>query len=97
MIVAFIGKVLTGKIKRENFDESLAVHQNSSDFSTVKVLHYMVDSYGTAQMQRYTREHPTRVSSLKAREQTLRVCELFNFTRNGFARHETLPCLGEPS
>ena len=41
-IVAFMGKVLTGKIERENFDESLAVHQNSSDFSTVKVLRYTV-------------------------------------------------------
>ena len=42
MIVAFIGKVLTGKIERENFDESLAVRRNSSDFSTVKVLRYTV-------------------------------------------------------
>ena len=42
LIVAFIGKVLTGKIERENFDESLAVCQNSSDFSTVKVLRYTV-------------------------------------------------------
>ena len=63
----------------------------------IKSCIYALVQYGTAQMQRYTREHPTRVSSLKAREQTLRVCELFNFTRNGFARHETLPCLGEPS
>ena len=38
LIEAFIGKVLTGKIERENFDESLTVHQNSSDFSTIKVL-----------------------------------------------------------
>ena len=38
MIVAFIGKVLTGKIERENFDELLAICQNSSDFSTIKVL-----------------------------------------------------------
>ena len=45
LIVAFIGKVLTGKIERENFDESLAVRQNSSDFSTVKVLRYMVLSH----------------------------------------------------
>ena len=44
LIIAFIGKVLTGKVERENFDESLAVHQNSSDFSTVKVLHYTVAS-----------------------------------------------------
>ena len=42
LIVAFIGKVLTGKIERENFDELLAVRQNSSDFSTVKVLRYTV-------------------------------------------------------
>ena len=42
LIVAFIGKVLTGKIERENFDESLAVRQNSSDFSTVKVSRYTV-------------------------------------------------------
>ena len=42
MIVAFIGKVLTVKIESENFDESLAVRQNSSEFSTVKVLHYTV-------------------------------------------------------
>ena len=42
LIVAFIGKVLTGKDWKENFDESLAVCQNSSDFSTVKVLHYTV-------------------------------------------------------
>ena len=33
LIVAFIGKVLTGKIERENFDKSLAVCQNLSDFS----------------------------------------------------------------
>ena len=27
---------------RENFDDSTCIRQNSSDFSTVKVLHYMV-------------------------------------------------------
>ena len=42
LIVAFIGKVSTRKIERENFDESLTVRQNSSDFSTVKVLRYTV-------------------------------------------------------
>ena len=42
LIVAFIGKVLTGKIERENFDELLTVRQNSSDFSTIKVLRYTV-------------------------------------------------------
>ena len=42
LIVAFIGKVLTGKTEKENFDESLAVGQNLSDFSTVKVLRYTV-------------------------------------------------------
>ena len=43
LIVAFIGKLLTGKIGRENFDELLAVRQDSLDFSTVKVLHYTVN------------------------------------------------------
>ena len=42
MIVAFIGKVLTGKIERENFDKLLAVRQDSSDFSIVKILRYTV-------------------------------------------------------
>ena len=45
LIVSFIGKVLQGKIGRENFDELLAVRQNSSDFSTVKVLRYTVSCY----------------------------------------------------
>ena len=45
LIVVFIGKVLTGKIERENFDESLAVRQNSSDFSTVEVLRYTLILY----------------------------------------------------
>ena len=47
LIVAFIGKVLANreKIKRENFDESFAIHQNLSDFSTVKVLHYSYGNY----------------------------------------------------
>ena len=56
MIVAFIGKVLTGKDQRENFDESLAVCQNSSDFSTIKVLRYTVYVTGFAK----TRHNPAR-------------------------------------
>ena len=41
LIVALIGKVLKGKrLKGKNFDKSLAVHQNSSDFSIIKVLYY---------------------------------------------------------
>ena len=28
---------------RENFDDSTSIHQNSSDFSTVKALHYTVN------------------------------------------------------
>ena len=30
---------------RENFDDSTCIRQNSSDFSTVKVLRYTVDSF----------------------------------------------------
>ena len=41
-MVAFIGNTLKRKISGENFDESIASHQNSSDFSPAKVLHYTV-------------------------------------------------------
>ena len=37
-MVAFIGNTLKGKISGENFDESIATRQNSSDFSAIKVL-----------------------------------------------------------
>ena len=41
-MVAFIGNTLRGKVSGESFDESIATRQNSSDFSPVKVLHYMI-------------------------------------------------------
>ena len=41
-MVAFIGNTLRGKVSGENFDESIASRQNSSDFSPVKVLRYTV-------------------------------------------------------
>ena len=44
-MVAFIGNTLSGKVSVENFDESITNRQNSSDFSSVKILRYTV--YGT--------------------------------------------------
>ena len=41
-MVAFIGNILRGKVSVENFDESIANRQNSSDFSSVKILRYTV-------------------------------------------------------
>ena len=41
-LVAFIGNTLRGKVSRENFDESIASRQNSSDTSTIKVLYNTV-------------------------------------------------------
>ena len=40
--IAFIGNTLRGKVSGENFDESIASPQNSSDFSPVNVLRYTV-------------------------------------------------------
>ena len=42
LMVAFIGNTLRGKVSVENFDESIANRQNSSDFSSVKILRYTV-------------------------------------------------------
>ena len=41
-MVAFIGNTLRGKVSEENFDESIASRQNSSDFSPIKILRYTV-------------------------------------------------------
>ena len=41
-MVAFIENTLRGKVSGENFDESIASRQNSSDFSPVKILRYTV-------------------------------------------------------
>ena len=41
-MVAFIGNTLRGKVSGENFDESIASRQNSSEFSPVKILRYTV-------------------------------------------------------
>ena len=41
-MVASIGNTLRGKVSGENFDESIASRQNSSDFSPVKILRYTV-------------------------------------------------------
>ena len=41
-MVAFIGNTLRGKVSGENFDESIASCQNSSDFSPIKILRYTV-------------------------------------------------------
>ena len=41
-MVASIGNTLRGKVGGENFDESVASRQNSSDFSPIKILRYTV-------------------------------------------------------
>ena len=41
-MVAFIGNTLRRKVSVENFDELIANRQNSSDFSSVKILRYTV-------------------------------------------------------
>ena len=41
-MVAFIGNTLRGKVSGENFNKSIVSRQNSSDFSPIKVLRYMV-------------------------------------------------------
>ena len=40
LMVAFIGNTLGGKVGWENFDKLTSSHQNSSDFSPLKVLRY---------------------------------------------------------
>ena len=56
-MVAFIGNTLRGKIIGENFDESIASHQNLSDFSPIKVLHYTVQVQQELQLQQTWNHH----------------------------------------
>ena len=53
-MVAFIGNTLRGKVSGENFDESIASRQNSSDFSPVKILRYTVSAVTVSSHQRST-------------------------------------------
>ena len=77
MIVAFIGKVLTEKIERENFDESLAVRQNSSDFFTIKVLRYTVAMSTTSTPYLYHKTICTEQDMIKEYKTQLHVKEKF--------------------
>ena len=47
-MVTFIGNSLRGKVSGEIFDESIANPQNSSDFYSVKILHYTVAALSLA-------------------------------------------------
>ena len=51
LMVTFIGNTLRGKVIWKNFDKLIANHQNLSDFSPVKVLHYAVSNLCNVKFQ----------------------------------------------